>query len=215
MPRTPLAQIDANERPGYQLSETIRARIHGASRAGAGVTEIAEDESLPKSTVTNTLQKIRTRNTYANTLKAGRPAIQDDREDRKILRYARNNPKFTYEELKRETSCTLSSTTIRRILHKHGIINWRCKRRPALTQAIAILRLDFALQHLDDDWSLVLFSDEYSVEKGAGKQRQWAFGYPSEKWQRDKIQTYNKGKGFVLWFGQQLAPQSTRASSWL
>jgi hypothetical protein len=39
-----------------------------------------------------------------------------------------------------------------------------------------------------------LFSDECSVEKGAGQQRQWAFGYPSEKWTRARIQEYPKGK---------------------
>lgn len=53
-----------------------------------------------------------------------------------------------------------------------------------------------------EDWRQnYIFSDECSVEKGAGKKRSWAFGYPSEKWEKDRIETYSKGKqaSLMVW----------------
>ena len=48
-----------------------------------------------------------------------------------------------------------------------------------------------------------MFSDECSVEKGKGKKRQWAFGTPAQKWDKDKIKTHNKSKGIsvMVWGG--------------
>jgi len=47
----------------------------------------------------------------------------------------------------------------------------------------------------------VIFSDERSVEKGVGKRRTWSEGCPHEKWQRDKICEYPKGKqgSVMIW----------------
>lgn len=58
-----------------------------------------------------------------------------------------------------------------------------------------MLELDFARQNLDRDWSKVLFSDERSVELGAGKKQQWVFGYLHERCAVNKVSTYNKSKG--------------------
>lgn len=54
---------------------------------------------------------------------------------------------------------------------------------------------------INHDWSNTLFSDECSVEKGKGKKVVWAFGYPSEKWTKERIETYNKGKqaSVMIW----------------
>jgi hypothetical protein len=113
----------------------------------------------------------------------------------------RKNPKFTYKELQRETGLDFSRETFRSILRSIGIENWRSKRRPALTEEVARLRLQFAVANLDLDWTRVIFSDECSVEKGVGKQRTWSFGYPHEKWGYDKVDEYSKGKqaSIMIW----------------
>jgi transposase len=87
------------------------------------------------------------------------------------------------------------------LLKEHGILNWRAKRRPHLTQTEATLRLAFARAHRHTDWSRYLFSDECSVEKGRGKKALWAFGYWYQKWDHDKLQTYLKGKqgSVMIW----------------
>ena len=39
-----------------------------------------------------------------------------------------------------------------------------------------------------------MWSDECSVERGTGKNREWVFRTPVQKWDREMIETYKKGK---------------------
>ena len=103
-------------------------------------------------------------------------------------------PKLTYQDLAKESGVYFSKDTLSTILTKHGIAHWRARRRPRLTAEHAQLRLQFAVQNINIDWSKVIFSDECSVEMGQGKKRQWAFGYPSEKYNYNKVSEYPKGK---------------------
>ena len=75
-----------------------------------------------------------------------------------------------------------------------GIINQRCKKRPDLTPEHVALQLQFAREHCYEDWPNWSFSNECSVEKGVGKKRLWSFGYPKEKWTKDRLEVYPKGK---------------------
>jgi hypothetical protein len=95
----------------------------------------------------------------------------------------------------------LSTKVLRRILQDVGILNWRSKRRPNLTADYARLRLQFASQWINSDWSSTLFSDECSVKKGVGKERTWSFGYPREKWHYNKVDEYPKSKqgSVMIW----------------
>jgi len=192
--RRVLAEIPANARPRREVSIRTRERIYGWSLAGAGPTKIATQEQLPKSTIKKIISNAKTRQHTRNMPRSGRPRIATPRDRRRIISFARQHPKWTYDQLQRETGLDFSRSTFKRILQEHDIMNWRCKKRPALNQQQANLRLNFARNNLNTDWSRVLFSDECSVEKGSGKQRQWAFGKPAEKWQHDKIETYPKSK---------------------
>ena len=59
----------------------------------------------------------------------------------------------------------------------------------------------------ESDWDKVVFSDESTVERGSGKRRQWVFRTPKQKWDRDFVQTYNKGHDIsimvwgAIWIG--------------
>jgi len=82
-------------------------------------------------------------------------------------------------------------------LKKEGITNWLAKKRPVLTSEIAAKRLQFAKDHEHwgpREWKTFLWSDECSVERGSGKQWQWVFRTPAQKWDKEMIQPYNKGK---------------------
>ena len=103
---------------------------------------------------------------------------------------------YTHGKLKNETGCDLSRSTYRRTL-RLGVLNWLAKKRQALKPYQARTRLAFAQLHRHKDWSNTLFSDECSVEKGVGKKRLWV-GHPSQKWDTDKIQTYNNGPGTTV-----------------
>jgi len=117
--------------------------------------------------------------------------------ERHILRFVRASPKATYKELQKGIDREISKSTYYRILKKYNITNWRAKKRPALTPAVAKLRLKWAKQHVmwtQEQWSKVIWSDECSVERGTGKDQVWCFRTPQQKWQKQMIQTYPKGK---------------------
>jgi transposase len=192
--RVPLQELPVNRLPNQELSDGIKERLYGCALAGQGNTEIAEAEQLSINTVIHSIQRTRTRHTVVNEPRSGRPRKYSERDARSVIRFSRLHPKSTYNDLRRNTGLNLSTPTLRGILQDVGIINWRTKRRPHLTQGHAAKRLQFTRQWLDHDWLNTIFSDECSVEKGVGKERRWAFGYPAQKWDHDKIEEYPKGK---------------------
>jgi transposase len=73
----------------------------------------------------------------SNKPRSSRPKSYTPREERIILRFIRNNPKSVYKDIRRECAVKISTTTIKSILHNYGISNWRSKKRPFLTEAVA------------------------------------------------------------------------------
>lgn len=90
----------------------------------------------------------------------------------------------------------VSIRTVKRILAKEGIKKWSAKKRPKLTEDLAPGRLRWALCYADwteEDWKRVIWSDECSVEKSKDPRIVWVFRTPFEKWDKECIQTYEKG----------------------
>jgi hypothetical protein len=73
-------------------------------------------------------------------------------------------------------------------------MHWIEKKRPRLIVYYVRLKLAWCIANRNTDWSDIILSDECSLEKGVSQKRQWSFGYPHQKWDKDKIQTYAKGK---------------------
>ena len=169
--RRPLGDIPVNRAPCTELSNDTKQRLLGRALAGQSGDEIATAESLLKSTVNTSLQNAITRGTTANKPRSGQPKKNTDQDERRVLRYARYHPKWTYSDLTKHTGLDLHPYTFRAILQKHSIINWRCKRRPYLTASHARQRLAWARQNRNTDWLRVLFSNECLVERGAGKKQ--------------------------------------------
>jgi hypothetical protein len=97
-----------------------------------------------------------------------------------------------------------SKSTIQRILRRHNITKWRAKGRPKLTAAAAEARLQFAIEHAnwgEEEWARIVWSDECSVEKGSGQNTKWVFRTPSQKWEKEMIAPFLKGKqaSVMIW----------------
>jgi hypothetical protein len=45
-----------------------------------------------------------------------------------------------------------------------------------------------------EDWRKYIFIDEYSAERGKGKEIEWIFGLPTDKWKPEIVITYKAGK---------------------
>jgi len=197
MIRTPLGPRSGNARRGPELTPYARGRIVGAARAGISPAQIARDENRSYSTITSTLELDLQRDEGESKPRSGRPKLYTDRDERKILRQVRLYPKCTYEDVRRACVVTLCDTTLKTILKKHGISNWRAKQRPELTEEVAAKRLAWCLVRKNwgvDEWVKYMWSDECSAERGSGKKRTWVFRTPPQKWNKEMIDTYKKGK---------------------
>jgi hypothetical protein len=202
--RTPLGPISSNRQPRQHISPYWRGVIAGESRAGSTPTKIAKDLNLDRETVRRTVCLDQIRDEGESLLKAARKLSYSPLEERHILRWCRLHPKSTYTEVKAACHVTISTTTIKKILKCHGITNWKCKRRPLLTLEHAQKRLAWCLKRRhwnDEEWGMVAWSDECSVERGRGKRDEWCFRTPLQKWEPRMVQTYgtNKNMKTMVW----------------
>jgi hypothetical protein len=204
--RRALAPISSNRQPGDQLSPYQRGQILGRQSEGATPTKIAHDLNLDRSTVRYTIAVDLIRTEGKSLPRIPRGKSYTEAEQRLILRHVRLNPKDTYQEVKDACNVTCSTSTIKRILQEAGIGNWRAKRRPFLLPIHAAKRLAWCLARRNwtaEDWGQVVWSDECSVERGQGNRNDWCFRTPSQKWQKDMIQTYDAKNNMkvMVWGG--------------
>ena len=198
MLRASLTPKSGNRPRNTELTPYQRGMIVGAQALGHIPTEIGKTLNFTKSTVQSSIQKHSIRNDGVSKSRSGRPEGLSERDRRYIIKHARINPRITYAQIKLEVGLGCSRTTIYRALKLYGLTNWVAKNRPLLTPEVAKKRLDWCLLRREwtlEQWSRVIWSDECSVEKGSGKQRQWVFRLPKEKWNKEMIQPVPKGKG--------------------
>jgi transposase len=199
--RTPLRPISSNIIPNKELSPYQRAIIIGRAQAGQKPSQIGKELNIPRDTVKYTLQKDPIRNEAQSIPRSGRPRKLSLRDERAILRILRKNPKITWRELLKESNLNVSKSTYYRMLKRHNIKKWLAAKRPKLTDIHAEKRLQWALEHRDwsiDQWKAIIWSDECTVERGAGKRQEWVFRTRLQRYDRDKIQAYHKGKDISI-----------------
>jgi transposase len=195
MSRRPLEPISANISLGKELAPHTRAKITTLREEGISIREIAERTKISENTVKWTLKSEPRRNAGITLKRIGRPRSYTERDQRSIIRFVRNNPKAIYTDIRQNLHINLSHDTFCRILNSVGIKNWRAKGRPALEAEDAKVRYAWALVHYrwTTQWELIIFSDECSIERGKGAQREWVFRLPSQKWSKEMIQPHTKG----------------------
>jgi hypothetical protein len=145
--RHPLGAISGNRLPNYELSPYERGKIIGGHILGFSPTAIAIGLNQPRGTVFSTIQADTLRCEGETKVRAGRPKEYTERDERALVRHVRLFPKHTYAEVIKELNFTIKKSTIKKILKKHHITNWRAKRRPELTEAHAARRLAWCLEN--------------------------------------------------------------------
>jgi transposase len=100
-------------------------------------------------------------------------------------------------KIRKHMQSKISNGCITKILKAVGIWHWKCKRRPYLTDEVAAKRLAWCLTR--KDWTVLdfmkyIFTDECSAERGAGGAQEWAWCQPVQKWNKEMVTTYKKGK---------------------
>ncbi|KAF1818364.1 uncharacterized protein K489DRAFT_96774 [Dissoconium aciculare CBS 342.82] len=121
MPRRILAPISSNERRGAEVSDGKRHMIIGRYLAGQKIKEIPEAESMKHHTVYRLIQRYKERGTPSVLLRTGRPLKATPRDIPALKRVVLQDPKLTFEALKKEADVDLSSTIIKKVLRDEGL----------------------------------------------------------------------------------------------
>lgn len=204
--RTPLQELFGEHNKNHEFSPYQRGMLAAARAMGHRTTWISKQLHTPESSIRTTLSRAPLRNEGRSQLRSGRPKVLSDQDQRHILRIVRNNPKFTYQEVREATGVTCCARTLSRFLDTYNIKKWRAAGRPELREEHVAIRLAWALEHVDwteAQWAKVIWSDECSAERGKGEGREWVFRTPCQKWDPGMIQPYKKGKdiSIMVWAG--------------
>jgi hypothetical protein len=118
----------------------------------------------------------------------------------------KKDPFLTFQDIRMRTGINVSTTTFKNYLKKSGYGHWKAAKRPQLKEEHAALRLAWAEAHKDwsyEEWSKIIWSDECSIEIGKGTKNFWVFRLNriGEKWKKELIIPYKKGKGisYMIW----------------
>jgi transposase len=185
------------------LSPYLRGLIIGKHESGINPSQISRDLQIPRTTVNGTIQRILHQNDGKSSPRSGHPQSYTERDKRHIIQLIKRDPFITYQAIRERTGLNVSSTTFLTILKESGYGHWRAKKRPKLTKEHAKLRLEWAKRHKDwtyTEWSKVIWSDKSSIELGKGQQDSWVFhlNQLGEKWKKEYIKPYTKGKGLSI-----------------
>lgn len=196
-------------RHGKELSVALKKRVILKHQKGEGYKKIGDALHISKSTVAKIIQKYKNNgNTLSIVKRPGRQRKLSLRCERNVLRKVKENPKLTtpqlVEAIESQTGVTVSTSTVRRILHRDGMHGCRPRKKPLLKKRHKMDRLTFAKQYSDKPdafWDSVLWSDETKIN---------LFGYdgPQKVWRKAGEEYQEKclmptvkhgGGGVLLW----------------
>lgn len=125
---------------------------------GLSIRKIAQKMDCSKNKVFNAIHT----NKSAET--RGRQRKTSSHFDRILIRYSKNNPFDSANELKNKLCAPVTSRTIRNRLREAGLMGRSARKVPLLSKKNIKKRLEFAIQHLGrENWRNVLWSDETKI----------------------------------------------------
>jgi transposase len=156
-------------------------RILVARLASAGLTSAEINAlnipDLPKRTVYDYQKKLQIGQKFDHRSNSGRPS-KINSEDLKVIRGELREKKFSSckslsKKLKEEKNKEVHPTTIRNTLKKHLYANKGPEIVPALTTEQKAERVLWAKEHLADNWTKTIFSDETSIWLDGAHVKRW------------------------------------------
>lgn len=152
---------------GKHLSADIKERIVNLYRSGEKQVNIARSFNINKSIVSRIIRQYRVFDDVSVKKKSGRPRKTTPYQDKRILRYAKNEPFLGSSRIKRriseELGVEVSSRTVRGRLLEGNLLGRRPAKKPLLSKKNRRARLKFAQTHVhwvEHDWKKIIWSDE-------------------------------------------------------
>ena len=142
--------------------ETYSIVAEAFSNGKTSARDIARSTGIPKSTVHNYLQKYKQALPVEEVRNQGRPSKLDSRARACLVALLTSNQFLTSQELadhlEERIGLKVTPMTVRRHLHSLGYRNGLPRNVPALTDKAKEMRVRFATENTNTDWSKVFFS---------------------------------------------------------
>uniref|UniRef100_A0A034WTK7 Transposable element Tcb2 transposase n=1 Tax=Bactrocera dorsalis TaxID=27457 RepID=A0A034WTK7_BACDO len=192
-----------------EISLETRKIIIDLKKKGKSLREIAQIVGRHHTTIKKIIDKFENFKLVENFKRSGRPKVLTEREERQIVGIVRTNPRSSAVQIAKDitadTGKSVSSNTIRRILHKNGFYGRRPRKKPFISKVNKAKRLDYARKYQYEDfsfWSNVLFTDESKFEISGGEKPRKIWRKPNAEFHDQNIQqTVKHGGGSVMVWG--------------
>lgn len=162
-------------------------------------TTIARMAKIPLGTVKYNIIKIKDQGTIEDRPRSGRPRKLGTNDNIALGQWIRRDNETTSKELAQKLfhgrSLKVSRWTVQRQLKRMGYKNTLPHGTPMLTQKHKDARVQWAIQHQDDDWSRTIFTDETCYQLFRNTIRRWS------KNPRAQIKRIPKNKQKIMVWG--------------
>ena len=194
-------------RPGED-SQDVKKKIVNFYKSGLSLGSISKRLNMPRASVQTIIQKYKSLLTTETLPRSGRKRKLTVADERLVVRKVRMNPELTTKEIAHyleASGMNVSTSTIKRILHKNELKGCRARKKPLLHQRHRKARLKFARDHKDKDltfWKHVLWSDETKIELFGHNHQRYVWRKEGEAFHPNKsIPTVKHGGGSIMLWG--------------
>ena len=149
-----------------ELTPFERGMIIGLHKGNHKPTDISRILDIPRSTCTVVIKKFCEEGLTDTLSRSGRPPLLTEREEQTLINQVKENRKVSIEEITESFNqlglTQISTSTSRRILHKHDYFGRIGKRKPFVSEINRQKRLKWCKEHKfwDEEWDNIIWSDE-------------------------------------------------------
>ncbi|CAF3388807.1 unnamed protein product [Rotaria sp. Silwood2] len=152
--------------------------LHYWNKGIRSARKIHAATKIPLSTISYQLKKLRTEGSLQHRKGNGRKHLVHGKCSQALGQFVRRNNEITLNELveKLRDRCrlTVSTSTISRHLNRFKYKNCLPVNTPMLTPEHKQRRIEWVKEHLNDDWTSTIFTDESSFQLLRNTIRRWS-----------------------------------------
>ena len=158
--------------------------LHFWNNGERSAAKISRLTKIPIRTVTYDIKKIKEQGTIEDRPRTGRPRKIGASDNIALGQWIRRDNETTSKELAQKLLCerglNVSVWTVRRQLNRLGYKSTLPRGTPMLTQEQKDARVQWAVQHKNDDWSRTVFTDETCYQLFRNTIRRWSLNPSAE-----------------------------------
>lgn len=188
-----------------ELSTDLKKRIIDLNKSGKSLGAISKQLQVPRSTVQTIVCKYKLHGIVVSLPRSGRKRKLSPAAERKLVRMVKSQPRTTKKQVCDEIEADgtqVSVSTVKRVLHHHGLRGCHARRKPLLQKRHLKARLKFAADHMDKEkafWRKVLWSDETKIELFGHNDQRYVWRRQGEAFNpKNTIPTVKHGGGSIM-----------------